>query len=250
MENDLYKYCLRLGDTSLILSHRLSEYSSNGPFLEEDLAITNVGLDLLGQAEAFFKYAAEIKGGLTVDDLAYRREEIDYYNLHLVEYPNEDFAFVTARQFLMDVYNYYLYTALKNSSDSTIASIAAKSLKEVTYHLKRSSEWVCRLGDGTTESHQKIQSAIDQLWMYTDELFDMDETDQNLVSKGIAIDLNEIKTLWNNRVNTVLADATLEKPEGKVHSLVYGKKGGHTEYMGYLLNDMQYLTNKYPDAIW
>ena len=250
MEHHIYKYCLRLGDTSLILSHRLSEYSSNGPFLEEDLSITNVALDLIGQAESFLKYAGEIKGGITVDDLAYKRDEIDYFNLHLVEYPNEDFAYITARQFYIDVYNYYLYTALKNSSDSTIAAIAAKSLKEVTYHLKRSSEWIVRLGDGTEESHERIQTAINDLWMYTDELFDMDETDQALIGAGIGVDLEEIKDQWNTKVNDVLTEATLKRPEGVKHSLVYGKKGGHTEYMGYILNDMQYLTNRYPDAVW
>ncbi len=251
MENHLYNYCLRLGDTSLILSYRLSEYSSHGPFLEEDLALTNVGLDLIGQAESFFKYAAEVKGdGTTEDEIAYKRDEVDYKNLHLVEYPNEDFAFITVRQFFMDVYNYYLYTALKGSSDSTIAAIAAKSIKEVTYHLKRSSEWMLRLGDGTEESHNRIQSAVSELWMYTDELFDMNETDQELISKGIAVDLGEIEKQWTQKVGEVLKEATLIKPDHVKHSLDYGKKGGHTEYMGYILNDMQYLTNRYPDAIW
>jgi len=251
MENHLYNYCLRLADTSLILSYRLSEYSSHGPFLEEDLALTNVGLDLIGQAEGLFNYAATVKGdGTTADEIAYKRDEVDYKNLHLVEFPNEDFAFITVRQFLMDTYNFYLYTALKNSSDSTIAAIAAKSLKEVTYHLKRSSEWMLRLGDGTEESHHKIRTAVNHLWMYTDELFDMDNTDEELISKGIAVDLNEIKEKWNQKVDSVLSEATLSQPEHTKHSLVYGKKGGHTEYMGYILNDMQYLTNRYPTATW
>ena len=239
-----------MGDTSLILSHRLADYSSYGPFLEEDLALTNVGLDLIGQAEGFFKYAAEIKGGITADEIAYKRDEVDYKNVHLVEYPNEDFAFITVRQFFIDAYNYYLYTALKNSSDSTIAAIAAKSLKEVTYHLKRSSEWMLRLGDGTEESHNKVQTAVNELWMYTDELFDMDETDKDLIAKGVAVDLAEIEKLWSEKVNSILEEATLTKPEHKKHSLVYGKNGGHTEFMGYILNDMQYLPNRYPDAIW
>lgn len=251
MENHLYNYCLRLGDTSLILSYRLAEYSSHGPFLEEDLALTNVGLDLIGQAESLFKYAAEIKGGgITEDEIAYKRDEIDYKNLHLVEFPNEDYAFITARQFFMDSYNYYLYSALKGSSDATIAAIAAKSLKEVTYHLKRSSEWMLRLGDGTEESHNKIQTAVNHLWMYTDELFDMDGTDKDLIAKGVAVDLNEIQKLWSQKVEGVLSEATLDKPEHVKHSLVYGKNGGHTEYMGFILNDMQYLTNRYPDATW
>ena len=251
MENHLYNYCLRLGDTSFILSYRLAEYSSHGPFLEEDLAITNVGLDLIGQAESLYKYAAEIKGdGISADDIAYKRDENDFLNLHLVEFPNEDFAFITVRQFFMDVYNYYLYTALKSSSDTTIAAIAAKSLKEVTYHLKRSSEWMLRLGDGTDESHDKVQNAVNQLWMYTDELFDMDNTDQELISKGVAVDLKEIEKLWSQKVFEVLSHATLSKPEHVKFSLVYGKSGGHTEYMGFILNEMQYLPNKFPDAIW
>lgn len=251
MENHLYNYCLRLGDTSLILSYRLAEYSSFGPFLEEDLAITNVGLDLIGQAESLYKYAAEIKGGgVSEDDIAYKRDEIDYLNLHLVEYPNEDFAFITVRQFFMDVYNYYLYSALKESADATIAAIAAKSLKEVTYHLKRSSEWMVRLGDGTEESHGRVQDAVNELWMYTDELFDMNETDKDLIAKGIAVDLSDIEKKWSQKVNDILLEATLNKPEHVKHSLVYGKNGGHTEFMGYILNDMQYLPSKYPDAIW
>lgn len=250
MENNLYKFCLRLGDTNFILSHRLGEYSSNGPFLEEDLSITNVALDLIGQGEAFYKYAAELKGGITADDLAYRRDEIDYQNFHLVEYPNKDFAYITVRQFFIDTYNYYLYTALKSSTDETIAAIAAKSLKEVTYHLKRSSEWMLRLGDGTQESHDKTQTAVNHLWMYTDELFDMDDVHSALVSKGIAVDLSEIQNQWNDKVNAVLTEATLKKPDHVKHSLVYGKHGGHTECMGFILTDIQYLTNRYPDAIW
>jgi len=250
MENNLYKFCLRLADTSFILSHRLSEFSSHGPFLEEDLSITNVGLDLIGQAEAFYNYAAELKGGVSADDIAYTRDEIDYQNVHLVEYPNSDFAYITVRQFFMDAHNYYLYTALKNSSDATIAAIAAKSLKEVTYHLKRSSEWMLRLGDGTEESHEKVQKAVNDLWMYTDELFDMDTVHNELLKEGISVDLSEIKNLWNEKVDAILKEATLEKPNHVKHSLVYGKHGGHTEFMGYLLTDLQYLPNKFPDAIW
>jgi ring-1,2-phenylacetyl-CoA epoxidase subunit PaaC len=182
MESNLYKFCLRLADTSFILSYRLGEYVSHAPFLEEDLSITNVGLDLIGQAESLFKYAAEIKGGgITDDDIAYKREESEYLNFHLVEYPNEDFAFITVRQFFMDVYNYYLFTALKNSSDPTIAAVAAKSIKEVNYHLKRSRKWMLRLGDGTEVSHNKIQYAVNELWKYTDELFDMDDVHKSLV---------------------------------------------------------------------
>ncbi len=248
--SDLYKYCLRLADTSFFLSHRLSEYSSNGPFLEEDLSITNVALDLIGQAESFYKYAAELDGSIDEDTLAFKRNEEEYLNFHLVEYPNEDFAFITARQFFMDVYNFYLYSELKNSKDETIAAIAAKSLKEVTYHVKRSSEWMLRLGDGTEESHDKIQAAVNDLWMYIPEMFDMDQTDENLIASGIAVDLGKIKEQWDTKVNATLEEATLTRPEDHVPSIVYGKNGGHSEYMGYILNDIQFLNNRYPKAVW
>ena len=251
MESNLYKFCLRLADTSFILSYRLGEYVSHGPFLEEDLSITNVGLDLIGQAESLFKYAAEIKGGnVTDDDIAYKREESEYLNFHLVEYPNEDFAFITVRQFFMDVYNYYLFTALKNSSDPTIAAVAAKSIKEVNYHLKRSRKWMLRLGDGTEESHNKIQYAVNELWKYTDELFDMDVIHRSLIDEGVAFDLKEVEKNWIKEVEDTLSEATVSKPEHIKHSLVYGKNGGHTDFMGYILTDLQYLTNRYPDATW
>ncbi len=250
MNTDLYKYTLRLADNSLILGHRLSEYISCGPFLEEDLALTNTGLDLIGQAEALLKYAAEQNGTIDEDYLAFGREEYEYLNFHLVEYPNEDYGYLITRQFLMDVFNVINYTLLKDSKDATIAAIAAKSLKEVTYHLKRSSEWMIRLGDGTQESHDKIQECVNNLWMYTDEMFDIDEVHERLQKEGIAADLSLIKKQWHAKVDEVFEIATIKKPELPKYSLVYGKDGGHTDYMGYLLAEMQFLKNRFPKEVW
>ncbi len=247
---NLFKYILRLADNSLILGHRLAENCSHGPYLEEDISITNTSLDLLGQAEELLIYAAEVEGaGRTADDLAYKRPEIEFYNVQLTEQPNCEFAHMMARQFFMDVYNYFLYTALKESKDSTIAAISAKSLKEVTYHLRRSSEWVIRLGDGTAISKSKIQVAIDDLWRFTAELFEMDEVDEELISEGIAVDLNQIRAQWNERVDAILKRATLTRPEDG-YNATGSRKGYHTEYLGYILTEMQYLPRAYPTAEW
>lgn len=250
MNDNLYKYTLRLSDNGLILSHRLAEYISCAPFLEEDLALTNTGLDLLGQSEALLKYAAEQKSDRDEDALAFARNEEEYYNFHITEYPNEDYGYVIARQFLIDVFNFYNYTQLVNSKDQTIAGVAQKAIKEVTYHLRRSSEWIIRLGDGTDESKQRIQQCIDDLWMYTDEFFETDDVHEALQQLGIAADLEVIRKQWHQKVAEILTEATLSKPEKPKYSLVYGKDGGHTEYMGFLLADMQFLKNKYPEAIW
>ena len=249
--NNLEKYSLRMADSSWILGSRLAEYSSNGPFLEEDLAITNVGLDHIGFAESLYKYTAELLGdGRTADDLAFKRAEHEYVNVQLVEYPNEDFAYVMARQFLFDVFQYYFLTALKESKDDTFGVLAKKSLKEVTYHLRRSTQWMYRLGDGTQESHERLQKAINHLWMYTDELFYMNEVDKELMEQGIAVDLAKVHLEWKDKVKEVFDEATLEVPDYPKFSLKYGKDGFHTDYMGYILTEMQYLNNKYPDAKW
>jgi ring-1,2-phenylacetyl-CoA epoxidase subunit PaaC len=250
MKEDLYQYTLRLADNGLILSHRLAEYISCGPFLEEDLALTNTGLDLLGQAEALLKYAAEQNGTIDADWLAFGREEYDYRNFHVVEYPNEDYGYLITRQFFMDVFNYFNFTQLQDSKDDTISAIAAKSLKEVTYHLKRSSEWIVRLGDGTEESHNRIQKCIDDLWMYVDEFFEEDEVNESLKASGVASDLSVIRKEWHAKVAEVLELATLTKPEQPKYSLVYGKDGGHTDFMGYLLTELQFLKNRFPNEVW
>lgn len=249
MKKELIKYCLRLGDNSLILSHRLAQYSSKGPFLEEDLAITNVSLDHLGQAQQWYNYAGELNGSKSADDWAYKRKEQEYFNCQLVEYPNIDFAYIIARQFFIDTYNYYLYTQLVNSVDTGISGIATKSLKEVTYHLRRSSEWVIRLGDGTSESKEKIQNALEHLWMYTGELFETDQTETLLIEANIAADNKAIQSRWELKVKEVLASAKLTLPESN-YFITGGRNGFHSEHIGYILAEMQYLPNAYPDAIW
>ena len=250
MNQSLYEYCIRLGDTPLILSQRIGEYCSKAPHLEEDLAITNVGLDLLGQAENFLTYAASLKEELTADELAFKRKEKDFRSLHLVEVPNIDFAYVLVRQFFIDVYHNLFYTSLCNSKDETIAGISKKSIKEVRYHLQRSQDWVIRLGQGTEESNHRLQVAINELWMYVDELFYDNEIDNEMTKEGIGVSNREIKNDWFNMVTDTLNDAGLSLPENIPYTLQYGKDGFHTEYMGYLLAEMQHLPLLYPDAKW
>ena len=250
MNQNLYEYCLRLGDSALILSQRIGEYCSKAPHLEEDLAITNVGLDLLGQAENFLNYAASLKRDLSADDLAFKRKEKDFRSLHLVEVPNFDFAYVLARQFFMDVYHNLLYTGLTESKDETISGISKKSIKEVRYHLQRSTDWIIRLGHGTTESNTRIQEAINELWMYTDELFYDNEVDKEMIKIGIGISNEDLKNDWLSTVSKTLEEGGLIVPENIPYTLQYGKDGFHTEYMGYLLAEMQHLPLLYPDAKW
>ena len=250
MNQSLYEYCLRLGDTPLILSQRIGEYCSKAPHLEEDLAITNVGLDLLGQAENFLTYAASLKEELTADELAFKRKEKDFRSFHLVEVPNIDFAFVLVRQFFIDVYHNLFYASLCNSKDETIAGISKKSIKEVRYHLQRSQDWIIRLGQGTEESNHRLQVTINELWMYIDELFYDNEIDNEMTKEGIGVSNREIKNDWFNIVTDTLNDAGLSSPENISYTLQYGKDGFHTEYMGYLLAEMQHLPLLYPDAKW
>ncbi len=250
MNQSLYEYCLRLGDTPLILSQRIGEYCSKAPHLEEDLAITNVGLDLLGQAENFLTYAASLKEELTADELAFKRKEKDFRSFHLVEVPNIDFAYVLVRQFFIDVYHNLFYTSLCNSKDETIAGISKKSIKEVRYHLQRSQDWIIRLGQGTEESNHRLQVAINELWMYIDELFYDNEIDNQMTKEGIGVSNREIKNDWFNIVTDTLNNAGLSSPENIPYTLQYGKDGFHTEYMGYLLAEMQHLPLLYPDAKW
>ena len=246
----LFKYCCRLADNSLILSHRLAEYSSRGPYLEEDLAISNVALDHLGQADFMLDYAAEVENkGRTADDLAYKRPEHEYFNCQLVEQPNGNFAEVTARQFFIDVYNFYLYSALKSSNDSKIAAIADKSLKEVSYHLRRSSEWIIRLGDGTKKSHRKMQDAVNSYWKYTGELFEVEDGENELIKNKVAADMTTIKSQWDAKVDEIFRLAKLNRPSNN-YMATGSRKGIHTEYMGHLLAEMQYLQRAYPDATW
>lgn len=246
----LYNYCLRLGDNALILGHRLSELCSRAPFIEEDLALTNMSLDMIGRAQALLKYAGEIEGkGKTEDDIAYRRPEIKYYNHLITEQPNGDFAHTIARQLYISAFECYFYSDLEKSKDATLAALASKAIKEVKYHLQHAADWTIRLGDGTEESHNRMQKAINDLWMWTGELFEMDEIENSLLKDGIAVDLVPIKALWENYIKQVLTEATLTLPAGD-YMQTGSRKGIHTENLGHILSEMQYLQRAYPDAKW
>lgn len=241
---------LRLGDSSLIIGHRLSEWCGAGPILEEDIALINIALDFVGNATALLAYAAEVEGkGRTEDDLAFMRNERDFRNLLITEQPNGDYAATITRQFLYDVYTYYLYDALKSSRDETIAALAAKAHKEITYHLRHTTEWMYRLGDGTEESHGRMQEAMNDLWMFTAEMFDMDEVDELLIAAGIAPDLNKIKEQWEPHVKKVTAEATIQLPSGNFKQKG-SREGKHSEHLGFLLAEMQSLHRTYPGAKW
>ncbi len=248
--NELFEYTIRMADDSLILGQRLAELCGHGPILEEDIALTNISLDLIGQATSLLNYAAEIEvGNRTADDLAFLRYGTEYKNLLLTEQPNNDFAHTMVRQFFFDSFRKPFYEKLQLSTDKTLAAIAEKSLKETKYHLKHSSEWVIRLGDGTEESRERMVVAVEALYKYTAELFFMDDVDQKLLEQGIAVDLNEIQKEWNRYVNEIFSEATLEIPEnGWVQS--GGRLGKHTEHLGYLLADMQYMQRAYPGMTW
>lgn len=249
-QDALFKYTLRLGDNALILSQRLSEWCSYAPLIEEDLALTNLSLDMIGRAQALLKYAGEIEGlGKTEDTLAFRRSERQYYNNLLVEQPNGDFAFTMARQLFISAFELYFYSEMEHSKDKTLAAIAAKTLKEIKYHLEHAKDWVIRMGDGTGESHYRIQHAVNELWMYTGELFEMDDVDKELIEQGIATDLDAIRPLWNKYIGDVLETAALIVPENG-YMQTGSRKGIHTEHLGHLLCEMQYLQRAYPDAKW
>ena len=248
--NALYEYLLRLGDDSLILGHRLSEWCGHGPILEEDIAMTNLSLDLIGQATSIYQYAAKVEGkGRTEDDIAFLRFDKDYKNLLLVERPNEDFGVTMMRQFLFDAYRKPLWERLTKSSDEMIAAIAEKSLKETKYHLKHSSEWVIRLGDGTDESHERVQSALNDLWKYAAEIFYEDEVDAQLKAEGVIPDMSGFKEEWHSHVKNVLDEATLSIPENNWKQ-EGGRRGLHTEHLGYILAELQYMQRAYPGMEW
>ena len=246
----LYNYTLRLADNSLILAQRIAEWTGHGPFLEEDLALTNISLDILGQARSIYEYAAQLEGkGRSEDDLAFLRGERNFYNTLLVEQPNGDYAKTIARQFFADVFDFHFYTALSKSKDETLAAIAAKSLKEITYHVRHSKSWMLRFGNGTEESHQRLQDAVNELWRFTGELFEMNEVDEMLLKAGIAVDLNAVKTLWDKQVSETLKEATITTP--LVAFMQTGsRKGKHTEHLGFILAEMQYMQRAIPGAKW
>ncbi|MBS1582104.1 MAG: phenylacetate-CoA oxygenase subunit PaaC [Bacteroidetes bacterium] len=246
----LFRTVLRLGDNSLVLGHRLSEWCGHGPQLEEDIAQANIALDLLGQARNYLTYAGEIEGkGRTEDDLAYLRTERQFLNVKLAELPKGDYAHTIARSFLFDAFHLPLQQALTKSPDERLAGIAGKAVKEATYHLRHSSEWLVRFGDGTEESHRRAQAAIDGLWMYTGELFAPDEAERTLIEAGILPDLASIKAEWDATVARVLAEATLVRPADGWMARG-GKDGQHTEHLGFLLAELQYLPRAFPGAQW
>ena len=250
MKENLFKYILGIADNSLILGQRLGELCGHGPSLETDIACTNMSLDLLGQVRSYYQYAAKIEGeGKTEDDIAMLRQEREYLNVLLVEQPNKDFAYTMARQFLFDVYHLLMLQELQKSSDFTLSAIANKSIKEVSYHQRFSSDWIKRLGDGTQVSHQKIQTAINDLWTYTDELFHQTEADIAMVDEGVAVDVTKLKDTYYQKVSEVLQEATLNVPESKYFQKG-GKHGVHTEHMGYLLTQLQYMQRAYPNMEW
>ena len=247
--SSLFTYTLRIADSSLILGQRMSEWCSNGPTLEEDIAMSNISLDMFGQANGFYQYAAQLDGTKSADELAFRRNEREFFNHQLVEQENGNFGTTMVRNFLHDVFNFLFYTELSKSKDETLSALASKSLKEVKYHLRHSSNWLIRLGDGTGESNTKVQDALEELWMYTGELFEMDNLDTELLNNGIAVDNSALKLEWDIMVNKTLVKAKLTRPE-EAYMATGGKKGLHTECLGFILSEMQFLQRAYPDAKW
>lgn len=250
MNEPLFRYVLRLGDLSLVLGQRLGEWVGHAPALEEDLGLANVALDLIGQARLLLTYAGEVEGrGRDEDAIAYLREHGEYLNAILAEQPNGDFGQTIVRQVLIDAFQLELYERMSTSTDERLAAIAAKSVKEVRYHLRYSSGWLVRLGDGTEESHARVQSSLDGLWPYTVELFAEDELDRLMAEQGVAPRLAEVHAAWSARIERILAEATLNRPKDRPHSW-HGKRGQHSEHLGYILAEMQHLQRAYPGARW
>jgi len=249
--NDLAEYLLRLGDSAPVNAQRLCEWCGRAPALEEELALMNVGLDLVGQARNWYEYAAELlDDGRDADALAFRRDERGFRNLLMAEQPNGDYAVTTLKLFFYDAWHLPALEQLSQSADERIAGIAGKALKEARYHLKRSSEWVIRLGDGTEESHRRMQEALDSLWRYTVEMVAQDPLEKRLAEAGIGADPALIAEQWQSRVAKVFEEATLTLPEQAVPFYLNGREGLHTEHLGQLLAEMQYLPRAYPDAVW
>ncbi len=275
MSNSKYllDYTLRLADDALILGQRLGEWCGHGPILEHDIALTNTALDHMGRTRSLYQYAAEqfnnmpaedktgvftsialqnlinTSASLDEDNLAYLRDGWDFKNVLLLEQPNNDWAYTIARSFFYDAFNYFFFAALEKSADESLAAIAEKSLKEATYHLRWSSEWVVRLGDGTEESHTRMQSAVNELWMYTGELFIENETDNALAQQGIGVDLASIKPMWMERITSVFEEANINTPQNSWMQKG-GREGRHSEHLGYILTDLQFLQRTYPGMQW
>ena len=245
----LVRYTLRHADDCLVLSHRLAEWSSRAPDLEEDIALTNIGLDLLGQARMFYSYAGDIDSAKTEDDYAFFRNERQFSNLLLVEQPNGDFAGTIARQVLFSTYQQLLWDQMGISADATLAAIAAKARKETAYHLRHARTWLHRLGDGTDESHTRMQSAVDALWRFTAELFAVDDLDLSMAAAGIGVDVRDLVEPWRANIANDLQEATLSMPDDP-HQNSGGRDGRHTNHLGLMLAEMQVLQRTYPGATW
>jgi ring-1,2-phenylacetyl-CoA epoxidase subunit PaaC len=246
----LAEYLLRIGDDRLVLGHRLSEWCGHGPILEEDIALGNIALDLLGEATRALELAGEAEGeGRSADKLAYFRETVEFRNVQLVELPRGDFGYTVARQFFFDAFSLHLMDSLQQSTHVELAALAAKAVKEDRYHLRHSSEWMFKLGDGTDESHARIQSSVNQLWRFTGELFHNDEVDERMAQLGIAPLPSELRSRWDTVVNEVLARATLERPQD-AYFAQGGRVGRHTESLGHMLAEMQIVARSHPGAEW
>lgn len=251
MNGPTSEYLIRLADDRLILGHRLSEWCGHAPILEEDIALANISLDCIGQANFLYTAAAEIEGKKrTADDIVYFREAVEYRNLLLVEQPNIDFAHTLVRQFLYDAFGVQLFDALQNSRCEPLAGIAQKAVKEIRYHFRHSSQWMLRLGDGTPESHERTQRALNALWRYTDELFLSDQLESELTKQGIAVLSSSFKEQWMTTVTSVLHSATLTLPPHDQFLQKGGREGKHTEHLGHLLSEMQIVARSYPDIRW
>ncbi len=247
----LIEVLLRLADDRLILGHRLSEWTGHGPELEEDLALANIALDMIGHASSLYAYAADIENKDDEDYYAYFRDDIDFKNIALVELPRGDFAFTIARQFLFSAYSYFLYEELiKKVDDEQLNGMLQKHFKEIKYHLRHSREWVLRLGDGTEESHERIQNAFDEIWMYTGEMFDMDKFDEATIRYNLFVDCQNFYSNWLSLINETLDEATLTVPENEQYMFSGSRRGRHTEHLGHLLAQMQFLRRSYPEAEW
>jgi ring-1,2-phenylacetyl-CoA epoxidase subunit PaaC len=249
-ETPLLNLVLRRADDALILGHRLSEWCGHAPMVEEDIALANIALDLIGQARSLYDYAAQVDGArVTEDHFAYRREQHQYRNCLLVEQPNGDFAATIVRQVLFSAFMDLYWRAMMNSRDATLAAIAAKAEKENAYHLRHSAEWLIRLGDGTDESHERAEAALDELWTYVGELFESDEIERGLARSGIAPDAGALRESWQKRLQPILREATLSTPAAPFMQ-TGGRSGCHTEHLGYILADLQFLQRAHPEAVW
>tara|TARA_B100001758_G_C18355604_1_gene582504 strand:- start:431 stop:1177 length:747 start_codon:yes stop_codon:yes gene_type:complete len=247
--NDLLKYTLRIADNSLILAQRMSEWCSYGPTLEEDIALSNIALDLFGQANGFLQYAAQIDKKRSADDFAFKRNADEFFNHQLVEQENGDFGRTIIRNLINDTFYFLFYQELTKSNDEMLAGLAQKSLKEIKYHLRHSQNWTLRLGDGTIESNKKVQDALNNLWQFTGELFEMDDVDKNMLQQKIGVNNIQLRKKWDDHINKIIKKANLTRPEEN-NMQTGNREGKHTKYLSELLTEMQHIPRKYPDAKW